>query len=75
MEYASGLVTAALGKDEPGGPPAAGLTAACNSLLEASVPGGIKDAGTSLAVDWSDLETFSRPPPRGSPAEAARHGS
>ena len=24
-----------------------------------------KDASTSLAVDWTDLETFSRPPPRG----------
>ena len=24
-----------------------------------------KDASTSLAVDWTDLESFSRPPPRG----------
>ncbi len=24
-----------------------------------------KDASTSLAVDWIDLESFSRPPPRG----------
>ena len=62
VEYAFGLVTAALGKDEPVGLPAAGLTAACNGLLEASVPGGIKGAGASLAVDWSDLESFSRPP-------------
>jgi hypothetical protein len=65
VEYAFGLVTAALGKDEPDGLPAAGLAAVCNGLLEASVPGGAKDAGTSLAVDWSGLESFSRPPPRG----------
>ena len=33
--------------------------------LEASIPDQLKDASTSLAVDWTDLETFSRPPPRG----------
>jgi hypothetical protein len=65
VEYASGLVTAALGKEQPDGLPAAVLTAVCNDLLEASVPEEFKDASSSLAVDWSDLETFSRPPPRG----------
>ena len=29
------------------------------------VPDEFKDASTSLAVDWTDLESFSRPPPRG----------
>ena len=38
----------------------------CDDLLEASIPGQFKDASTSLAVDWTDLESFSRPPPRGS---------
>ena len=33
---------------------------------EASIPDEFKDASTSLAVDWTDLESFSRPPPRGS---------
>src|SRR6266851_4304537 len=62
-ERTSGLVAAALGKDEPDGLPSQALQAACDDLLEASVPGEFKDASTSLAVDWTDLESFSRPPP------------
>jgi len=62
-EYTFGLVTRALGKDEPDGLPSPGLQAACDDLLEASVPREFKDAGSSLAADWSDLESFSRPPP------------
>ncbi len=64
-EYTFSLVTAALGKDQPDGLPAPELQRACDDLLEASVPAALKDASSSLAVDWSDLETFSRPPPRG----------
>jgi hypothetical protein len=64
-EYTFSLVTAALGKDDPDGLPAPALQAACDGLLEAGIPQGFRDAGRSLAVDWSDLETFSRPPPRG----------
>ena len=64
-EYTFSLVTAALGKDQPDGLPSPALQAACDGLLEASIPGQFKDACRSLAVDWSDLETFSRPPPRG----------
>jgi hypothetical protein len=64
-EYTFGLVARALGKDEPDGLPSPELQAACDALLEASVPGQFKDAGTSLAVDWSDLASFSRPPPHG----------
>jgi hypothetical protein len=62
-ERTSGLVAAALGKDEPGGLPAQALQAVCDDLLEASVPEEFKDASSSLAVDWTDLESFSRPPP------------
>jgi hypothetical protein len=64
-EYTFGLVTAALGKAGPDGLPSPALQAACDGLLEAGIPQGFRDAGRSLAVDWSDLETFSRPPPRG----------
>jgi hypothetical protein len=64
-EYTFGLVTGALGKDEPDGRPSRELQRACDGLLEAAVPAEFKDAGSSLAVDWTDLETFSRPPPRG----------
>ena len=64
-EYTFGLVTGALGKDEPDGLPSRELQRACDDLLEASVPGVFEDAGSSLAVDWTDMESFSRPPPRG----------
>ena len=64
-ERTFGLVTAALGTDQPGGLPSQALQAACDDLLEASIPDQFKDASTSLAADWTDLESFSRPPPRG----------
>jgi hypothetical protein len=64
-EYTFRLVRAALSKDEPDGLPSPNLQAACDQLLEASVPEEFKDASTSLAVDWTDLESFSRPPPHG----------
>jgi hypothetical protein len=64
-EYTFALITRALGKDTPDGLPAPALQAACDALLEASVPAQFKDASRSLAVDWTGLESFSRPPPRG----------
>jgi hypothetical protein len=64
-EYTFGLVARALAKDEPDGLPPPELQAACDDLLESSVPAQFKDASASLAVDWTDLESFSRPPPRG----------
>jgi hypothetical protein len=64
-EYTFGLIAGALGKDEPDGQPWPALQAACDDLLEASVPGELKNASASLAVDWTDLESFSRPPPHG----------
>jgi len=60
-----GLVTAALSKDQPDGLPSRALQAVCDHLLEASIPDQYGDASTSLAVDWTDLESFSRPPPHG----------
>ena len=62
-ERTFGLVTGALAKDVPDGLPSDPLQRICDDLLEASVPEKSKDASASLAVDWTDLETFSRPPP------------
>jgi hypothetical protein len=62
-EYTFGLAAGALARDEPDGLPADALARICDDLLEASVPEEFKDASASLAVDWTDLETFSRPPP------------
>jgi hypothetical protein len=59
------LVAGALGDDHPGALPSARLQRLCDDLLEASVPEQFKDASRSLAVDWTDLESFSRPPPHG----------
>jgi hypothetical protein len=61
-EYTFGLVADALAGDEPGGLPSQALQAACDDLLEASVPEEFKDASRSLAVDWTGMESFSRPP-------------
>jgi hypothetical protein len=62
-ERTFGLVTGALAGDEPDGLPSGPLQRICDGLLEASIPAGLKHASTSLAVDWTDLESFSRPPP------------
>ena len=64
-ERTFGLVADVLGKDGPDGLPSGPLQRICDALLEASVPAGFKDASRSLAVDWTDLESFSRPPPHG----------
>jgi hypothetical protein len=64
-ERTFGLVAGALGDDHPGGLPSAGLQRLCDDLLETSIPEQFKDASRSLAVDWTDLESFSRPPPHG----------
>src|SRR5438477_1759528 len=60
-ERTFGLVAVALGRDEPDGLPSPALQAICDDLLEASVPEEFKDTSRSLAVDWTDLDSFSRP--------------
>jgi hypothetical protein len=65
-ERTFGLAADALAKDVPDGLPADTLASICDQLLEASVPDQFKGASTALAVDWTDVETFSRPPSRGS---------
>jgi hypothetical protein len=68
-EYTFALVADALSKDEPDGLPPDPLQRICDDLLEASVPAEFKDASTSLAVDWTGLESVSRPR-RAAPATA-----
>ncbi len=38
----------------------------CGQLTEASIPAQFKDASTSLAVDWTDVEAWARPVPHDS---------
>ena len=42
--------------------PSAGI---CDDLLEASIPAEHKDASAALSADWTDVETWSRPPRHG----------
>jgi hypothetical protein len=62
------LAAGALGKQQPDGGPSDALTRTCNDLLEASIPARHKQASTSLAVDWTDVESFARPPRHGTTA-------
>jgi len=62
------LAADALGKQQPDGGPSDILTRTCNDLLEASIPAQHKQASTALAVDWTDVETFARPPRHGTTA-------
>jgi hypothetical protein len=68
-ERTSGLAAGTLAKDQPGGLPSGRLQRICDALLEASIPEQFKDASRSLAVDWTDMESFS-PPRRAAPATA-----
>jgi hypothetical protein len=67
VEHTSRLITRALARAEPDGAPSPGLQQLCGQLLEASIRAAFKDASTSLAVDWTDVEAWSRPVPAGSP--------
>ena len=49
---------------------AARLDAVSDALVEASVPAAYKDTSTSLAVDWTDHETWSRARPVEDPQPA-----
>ena len=71
VEHTSRLITRALAKTEPDGAPSAGLQHVCDQLLEASIPGPLKNASTSLAVDWTDAGAWARPVPH----EAAGTGT
>jgi hypothetical protein len=65
-ERTFGLITAALEKQKPDGTPSAALATVLDDLLEASIPGEFKTVSASLAADWTDMESFSRPPRHGS---------
>ena len=62
VEHTCRLITRALGKEQPDGAPSPALQAFCDQLLEASIPEELKDATAALAADWTDVETWSRPP-------------
>jgi hypothetical protein len=65
VEHTFSLAVQALSKDDPDGAPAPELAAICDDLLEASIPAARKDASAALSADWTDTETWSRPPRHG----------
>ena len=62
VEYTMHVLGRALAKDAPDGAPSEGLQELCDHLVEASIPLVYKDASSSYAIDWTDVESFSRPP-------------
>jgi hypothetical protein len=76
LEYTYRLIAGKLAKDKPDGSPSQILSEVLDRLLEASVQVLGEPASSSYAVDWTDHETWSRPPPkppaeRDPPSEAA----
>lgn len=65
VEHTFSLAVKALSKDQPDGAPSEVLASACDDLLEASIPARHKDASAALSADWTDTETWSRPPRHG----------
>jgi hypothetical protein len=66
VEHTARLIRRALDKDQPDGAPSQDLQQLCDQLTEASIPAQLKDASTSLAVDWTDVEAWARPVPHDS---------
>jgi hypothetical protein len=66
VEHTNRLISKAMSRPEPDGAPSADLQQLCDQLTEASIPGAFKTASSSLAVDWTDVEAWSRPVPAGS---------
>jgi hypothetical protein len=66
VERTFSLVAGALAKEEPDGEPSEALSEVLDALLEASVALCGDPETSSYAVDWTDLEAFSAPPPKGS---------
>jgi hypothetical protein len=65
VERTFGLACGALKKEHPDGSPSGLLAGILDDLLEASIPADHNNTSTAQAVDWTDVETFSRPPSRG----------
>jgi hypothetical protein len=68
VEHTHRLVSKALSKHSPDGAPSHALQSACGCLLEASIPAAHKNGSSALAADWTDVESWSRPPRHGTTA-------
>ena len=59
VERTFSLVTGALAHGTPDGTPTEDLQEVLDALVEGSVLDAAKDASASLAIDWTDVESFS----------------
>jgi hypothetical protein len=67
IERTFGLLVDTLSKEYPDGMPSEELQGFVDALIEASIGAAYKEATSALAVDWTDVEAFARPPvPSGS---------
>ena len=64
LEYTYRLIVTALAEEQPDGTPSETLSDVIDALLEASVQVLGDPASSCYAVDWTDHETWSRPPPK-----------
>ena len=65
-ERTFGLLIDLLAADAVPGWPSTSLALIVDQLIEASIPELYKHASTALAIDWTDIETWATPPPKGS---------
>jgi hypothetical protein len=71
VERTFGLLVDLLAADAAPGCPSHSLSLVVDQLMEASIPERYKQASTALAIDWTDIETWATPPPKGSPGAGA----
>ena len=71
VERTFGLLIDLLAADGGDGTPSDSLASVVDRLLEASIPERHKRASTSIAVDWTDIESWATPPPKGNPGASA----
>jgi hypothetical protein len=62
VERTFALLVAVMAKESVDGEPTELLQRLADRLIEASIPAEHKAASTALAVDWTDVESFARPP-------------
>ncbi len=65
VEHTSRLIARALSKQQPDGAASGVLASVLDDLLEASIPPEYAQESSALAADWTDAETWSRPPRHG----------
>ena len=71
VEYTFARIVRALAKDQPDGAPSDTLSDLVDRLLEASVQVLGPPASDSIAIDWTALETWARPPRKDHPDQGA----